>query len=1116
MRYLLTLTACLTTILGSFALPTGFFSPKSALASGKWVKIAIDETGLYEIPFETLRNMGFSDPEKVGVYGRGGAMLDENFTTLGGSPTISNDLDQVATFALNGKLYFYAKGCDNIGFRSSSAYNTKGYFYRISKNIYSNKGYYFLSDKEAPKRMEVVSPGSTSTLTPVNAGISYYNHEVDLVQNNSETGQLFFGEKLTGDNSRLEWKLTLPGAVEGTSGAMECFFYCDRDIEGHFKYGVEGAPTLGECDVKTFSTTNFRAQDPTIVEMEVTGEQTTVYTEFSSSDNCDIAHLDYWTLTYQRLLPNLLDSKGNRLNQEFISLPTVTRGKSMSATFSNAASMVVLDISHPSAPKVLQMQLAGDKGTVRVKNEDVVSPELLVFDPLQIQKQIGSYENQFVNMENQDLHGQVADGADMIVIYVPSLKDEAMRLVDIHARLDGLKVVAASCEEVYNEFSQGIPDAMAYRSFIKMAYNSPNPVKNAILLGPIAADFRGIVNEKNPYEHLIAYQSNVANQLRGAMNANDFYGMMDDYLKESALEKNPVQVGIAVLPCRFPSEMATINDKVEEYLSRTDFAYFSNRMMNIGGVGDNHSHDKQAITMGSLVNNNDNRSTIITPLIVDAYGYDAGHEKFFSQFEDGSLMVTYFGHGSPSLLNHEGNFFRINDVFKLRNTFHPFMNFAGCELTNSDRGIRGLGEALLTSTPFGVIGTLLASRETWSGQNLEFFRSFVQNLYRNGASESSPIHEAPISIGEVFARTKSQSLYNNELAYLLMCDPSLKLPVVTRNISLNATEVNGNVGEFNDISGFVCDRNGDVDASYNGEVVIRLMEPFKTLASQNLASAESGEETTELDIVYADTQTAMTVAEVKDGKFSARLFIPGSMKKHKDVIGRLHLAAFDPQTRIVAGTMLPLYYRANSSTTSEDKDKTAPVISRFEYIEADNALAIEVSDNLALNFNMEPLSNGFIVKIDNRESTIGARHEATVTENGARLSKIVPLNDLAVGSHTAALSVSDAAGNVASREIVFTYNPARTRFAIELEDGVANGSARFLSVGTSPSASDLIILDASGMIVYRGKFTGSEFEWDLRDNAGNTVAPGLYKAYLLETGNFIDKGHSATIDVPVI
>lgn len=60
-----------------FALPADFYATSSRLASGHWAKIEVKESGMQFISNATLRNLGFSNPEKVNVFGYGGRMLPE-------------------------------------------------------------------------------------------------------------------------------------------------------------------------------------------------------------------------------------------------------------------------------------------------------------------------------------------------------------------------------------------------------------------------------------------------------------------------------------------------------------------------------------------------------------------------------------------------------------------------------------------------------------------------------------------------------------------------------------------------------------------------------------------------------------------------------------------------------------------------------------------------------------------------------------------------------------------------------------------------------------------------------------------------------------------------------
>ena len=113
----------------------------SRLTSGHWVRVSVDRTGIYEISYDRLRELGFSNPEKVGVFGCGGRMLGYNFTDGRGVRLMEDDLTGVSVAHGDGKLVFYGVGTENISFG-------KDRFQAAPMNIYTDKGHYMLGECE--------------------------------------------------------------------------------------------------------------------------------------------------------------------------------------------------------------------------------------------------------------------------------------------------------------------------------------------------------------------------------------------------------------------------------------------------------------------------------------------------------------------------------------------------------------------------------------------------------------------------------------------------------------------------------------------------------------------------------------------------------------------------------------------------------------------------------------------------------------------------------------------------------------------------------------------------------------------------------------------------------
>ncbi|MDE5674735.1 MAG: hypothetical protein K2I44_05265, partial [Muribaculaceae bacterium] len=76
-RFLAVISMLVMIYLPSLAISADFYTQSSRLASGRWVKIQVNESGIQLISNDKLRKLGFSDPESVNVFGYGGRMIPE-------------------------------------------------------------------------------------------------------------------------------------------------------------------------------------------------------------------------------------------------------------------------------------------------------------------------------------------------------------------------------------------------------------------------------------------------------------------------------------------------------------------------------------------------------------------------------------------------------------------------------------------------------------------------------------------------------------------------------------------------------------------------------------------------------------------------------------------------------------------------------------------------------------------------------------------------------------------------------------------------------------------------------------------------------------------------------
>ena len=118
------------------------YAAHSVLAEGKWAKIRVGETGIYQLTDALIRQAGFSNPSKVRIYGYGGALQDEQLT--GDYLSSTDDLKEVPTCVVGGRRLFYAVGPVNWSSNTAVA---------RTRNPYSDYGYYFLTEAEGEPQM---------------------------------------------------------------------------------------------------------------------------------------------------------------------------------------------------------------------------------------------------------------------------------------------------------------------------------------------------------------------------------------------------------------------------------------------------------------------------------------------------------------------------------------------------------------------------------------------------------------------------------------------------------------------------------------------------------------------------------------------------------------------------------------------------------------------------------------------------------------------------------------------------------------------------------------------------------------------------------------------------
>ncbi len=92
----------------AYASAADIYAEHSLLASGKWAKIRVSSSGVYQLTDATVRQAGFSNINKVKIYGYGGNLQNE--ALYANDLARTDDLKEVPQCVVGGKHLFYAKG----------------------------------------------------------------------------------------------------------------------------------------------------------------------------------------------------------------------------------------------------------------------------------------------------------------------------------------------------------------------------------------------------------------------------------------------------------------------------------------------------------------------------------------------------------------------------------------------------------------------------------------------------------------------------------------------------------------------------------------------------------------------------------------------------------------------------------------------------------------------------------------------------------------------------------------------------------------------------------------------------------------------------------------------
>lgn len=1086
------------------------YASSSALAEGKWVKIKVDQTGIYKLSYADLRKMGFSDPAKVSVHGYGGWPLEQDFS----QPYI-DDVPATAIWRDNEYLLFYARGPVKWSYVTGTTGAENNSFVHAN-NPYSLYGYYFLTDRTDVPEMATAGSVEGATLQ-ITVFDDYQVHEKDLVSP-GESGRQFFGESFEANLSQ-NFTFNVPGILSTDAKVTLRFIANATSSNGSVLLTSDGKELMSmsiarvTTSDKLFYNIVAREAQNTVTWPGEKKESTRFNVTYAPAGH-ENARLDYIRFQMQRAL------KPYGACTFFRSVASIGNPSRFIVEGANAATRV-FDVTDVLNPKVMQTELTGSTLTFTIPAGTLREFALVQTDQtLPVPETVGE-------IAPQNLHA--LPQTDMVILAPVAFTPEAERLAEEHRTRDGLTVTIVDPETVYNEFSSGTPDATAYRRLMKMFYDrstsDADAPKYLLLFGDGVYDNRGVTAEISKISRenmLLTYQSQESLTVNSYVT-DDYFGFLDDEEgREDRLASASLDIGIGRFPVRTIGEAKGVVDKLIGYMNNQEMGAWKNRVAFVaddGSTSDTFSteHMSHANTEADYIEAN-HPEFLVNKIFFDAYKKDySGHttypdvtNKIQKQLKNGLLLLNYTGHGNTQSWSDE-KVLTQSDILQSTYTCLPLWITATCDFTRFDAPATSAGEDVLLHKTSGGVALYTTTRAVYPTQNFQMNRELINHLFDKKDGKR-------LTLGEIMKQTKLiLGTQLNKLNFHLIGDPAMKLAYPEyrmRVTAINGKAVGNEPVTFKalariTVEGEVLRPDGQLATDFSGILNPTVMDSrttVKTLDNNRTGAILEYEDY--LNTLFAGNDS------VRGGKFSFSFTVPKDIS-YSGNYGKMNLYASDETSGNEAQGSY-LNFVVGGTAENAEKDGEGPEIRQLYLNDSTFTDGGQVNttpyfvarlwDKSGVNISGSSIGHDIILTIDNSPSlsyNLNSYYEILPGEEGEGIVRF-SIPALEPGIHTAEFKVWDVQNNSTTHtftfevvaglkpfitELVATPNPARQQVEFRLYHNLPESNLR---VGIS-------VYDLAGRLVWTTEKEGSSewfkayiVTWDLTDRAGSRLRPGLY------------------------
>ncbi len=1055
---------------GKLAKAAAFSSPFSQ--SPNWVKVTFSENGIYRIDRNMLSATGVLvssiDPRTIRMFCQGGRVLPAfNYVPRPAWRELAIEVtgEQDGSFDANDEIHFYGWGVE--GWDRDSTFNN----FQFAKNNYTTTQVFWLSwggsfSGPAYRMGMVVTPvGATDTVASFPARLRLEQDRFLAVDNGSEINDYFnwYG----GRGSSQTYFFTLPDVVSDVDTVKV------KHLSGGITLRVNGVPasSIGSSSGLTLFQTGA-------LKTGLNGVDLTLATTGSGFN-----HFNFLEAHYNRapvysaplmefetpLAPGLVEFQISGTPANFVLWSIYDRFAPAFMQVSRNSSGVLSFVDDASVKR----------SYVLTSTADLKRPTLSRQLPVDL---TGPNQGEFI-------------------LIAPAAFRTALSSYAAHrASYSGMSVEQVDVEQIYNNFSGGLPDPIAIRDFLKFTrenWSDPKP-RYVLLVGDATYDFRnimgtGAVNYIPPF---------IVEQAFDASSNSDegFLYFGNPGILDSADQF--LDMTIARWPVKNVSELEVIANKIQRYETSPEYGVWRNRVTLVaddefGLFATEGFHTTQAEELDTLYipRRFDRKKVYLFDYPFDGLRHKPeAEEAIVRAWNEGHLLIDYIGHGNPNVWAHERVLKREEDLPRLANGSKlPLVYAASCNInTFVEPRADGMGEDLIKNPNGGAVAVIAAVRVVFAGANTDLNNKVFDLLFNSGS----------FSVGEAFYLAKLLRQPNtNDRRYLLFGDPAMHLAQPSYNIRLSAPGSLSALGVAV-VSGAVTGTVGDTLSGFNGTVGLSVFDGMR-FKSHPLAGAPEITVPYQLpgNIIYRGE------APVSAGRFQITFVVPKDIS-YGDSTGRISAYAWNASGDAVG--YRELIALSGSAVASNDTmgPKIVVLTTGGAAVQPEDAVSVGISlsvkleDSSGINITGDP-AHTISVDFDFPSGPSFDLTQAFRYESGSFSSGQAAFNlpQLTAGRHTLRVKAWDGANNSAVLEMpIELVSAGKLKLTQVLNyPNPMKEKTNFCYILSAPA--DEVVIDIYSlagrlMRTIRATFVraGYNFDttWDGRDNDGDRVASGVY------------------------